>query len=215
MTATISINGFMSSPAAIMAWTQSRHEVLRQAVKVEMARAQTALKGDVSAAIASSFRVQRSSFPKAWRTRVYAEKQKSLPALLVQAKIFWMGIQEQGGVLARGRGYLIPFGKLRIGWKAFRSLILDIMHAKAGFFRVVNGKVILFAKVKKFGSKAGNRLRRAEAQRQGKKRLSTSEAVPIATLVKRIVLKPRYNLSRVVQSEVARIARAIETRVVF
>lgn len=216
MTGTVSIRGFMSRPGDIDAWRLATHQRIRKGVARKMTEAAPRFKAAATAAVSRSFKIRSAAFPKAWRSRVYADKRDRLPALLVQSKIFWMGAQEAGAAI-RGK-LLIPFGGLRIGYRSWQRLIRSVMDAKTGFFKQIGSRTILFVRAGGASSAAGTRGRRAitllrRTEMSGLPRLKKvrkGEAFAIATLVRSVRLRPRYSLERAVDVEVRRLARDIE-----
>lgn len=214
MTVSMSINGFMSSPSALRAWSAQSHENIRRGVAREMRGAQSDLKKAATNAVAGVFRVSRGSFPKSWRTRVYDEKRNQLPAVLVQSRIFWMGAQEHGATISGKRGQLIPFGGLRIGYKAWKKLVNGLRATGNTFFRSIGGKLILFARSGGRGSRLGARFKSMTVSGiPAMRKLKSGEAYPIAVLVRSVRLRARYSLGKSVAPIVRQMARRISAAV--
>lgn len=217
MSGSISLTGFMAKPSSLNSWVLAGHNSIRDAVAREMKLKQTALQRAAGGAVSATMRVNKASFPAAWRTRVYTSKPQKMPAVLVQSKIFWMGAHEYGAQISGKRGLLIPFGNVRIGAKAFRRLLDQVMKSHSGFFRKVGSKLILFARASS-GVKgaAAARLKRAfSASRYSTTKVAKGQAFPIAVFVKSVRLRPRFSLKTAVTPVVRSMARAIENRVSF
>lgn len=217
MSGRIDITGLLRDRSSLQAWTERSRQRIRQTVKREMVAAQPDLQAAAQGAVRGAFRVSKASFPAAWRTRVYASKPNRLPALLIQSRVFWMGAQEYGVRIIGRNGVLIPFGNLRIGYQAFRGLLATLRENGQGFFRNVGGRVILFARAR-VGLKGGAvlRLKRAfAASRSSTRGVRQGDAFPVATLVPRVQLRPRFSLERAAAPAVGRLARRIEQAVDF
>lgn len=215
MSGSIALTGFMAKPSSLNSWVLAGHNSIRDAVAREMKLRQTALQRAAGKAVSSSMRVNKASFPAAWRTRVYTSKPAKMPAVLVQSKIFWMGAQEFGAQISGKRGLLIPFGNVRIGAKAFRRLLDQVIKSHTGFFRKIGSRLILFARSSVRGA-AASRLKRAFASsRMSTNRVGKGEAFPIAVYVRSVRLRPRFSLKAAVTPVVRDLARAIENRVSF
>lgn len=217
MSGRINITGLLRDPSSLHAWTERSRQRIRQTVVTEMRAAQPDLQASAQKTVRSAFHIAKASFPTAWRTRVYASKPNRLPALLIQSRIFWMGAQEYGASIIGRNGVLIPFGGVRIGYRAFQALLATLRENGQGFFRQVGGRVILFARAR-VGLKGGAvlRLKRAfAASRSSTRGVRRGDAFPVATLVPRVQLRPRYSLERATAPAVARLARRIENAVDF
>jgi len=213
----ISLSGFMAKPSSLNSWVLAGHNSIRDAVAREMKLKQTALQRAAGGAVSATMRVNKASFPAAWRTKVYTSKPQKMPAVLVQSKIFWMGAHEYGAQISGKRGLLIPFGNVRIGAKAFRRLLDSVLNGKSGFFKKIGSRLILFARVGSTkGLRGAGRLRRAFQQaRSTMQKTVKGDAFPIAVYVRSVRLQPRFSLKTAVTPVVRSMARAIENRVSF
>lgn len=217
MSATVSITGILKDPASMRRWSLESHQKIRRTVLTEFTSGQSDLRQAADSAVRAGFRVNKRSFPAAWRTRVYASRPLDFPAVLLQSKIFWMGAQEYGADIIGRNGVLIPFGGVRIGFKEFRDLLATLRENGQGFFKQTGGRVILFARAR-VGLKGGAvaRLKRAFAQsRSSTIGVSRNQAFPVAILVPRVRLRPRYSLDRATAPVLRKMARAIEAQADF
>lgn len=84
------------------------------------------------------------------------------------------------------------------------------MRSGNAFFVEKNGRVLLMAENLRENAAQLGRFKRAERERCGVKRLQRGQEIPIAVLVRRVILKRRFDLAAGVQGALPALARAIE-----
>lgn len=197
-----------------LAWTRQSRERLRGAVARGMARSGRAITTRVQQDVRASLNIKRPGFVKSYRLRVYSSKPGRMPSMAIGSKGHFTGILERGGtVRARKKLLLIPFGNLRVGPKAFRTLIRNLMARGDGFFREVNGTLILFAENMAENDRDLRRFKRAERQARGLKRMKRGTSVPVAVAVPEVRLRKRTNVLGVVKRGLPEIVAAIESEI--
>jgi hypothetical protein len=168
------------------------------------------VQGNVQAAL----NVKRKGFLQTYRSRVYSKKIDRMPSMAVGSRVPFSGIQEHGGsVSPKGRLLLIPFGHLRVGPKAFRQIIRDLMSRGDGYFRRVNGRLILFAENIRENDKTLRRFKRAERQAKGVRSLKRGTDVPVAVALTRVDLAKRTDVFGTVTRSLPDVVFAIESEV--
>lgn len=197
-----------------LAWTRRNREQLRAAVARGMTRSGRVITTRVQQDVRSSLNVKRPGFVKSYRMRVYSSKPGRMPSMAIGSKGHFTGILERGGtVRAKKRLLLIPFGNLRIGPKAFRTLIRNLMARGDGFFRKVNGTLILFAENMAENDRDLRRFKRVERHAKGLKRLKRGSSVPVAVAMPEVRLRKRTNVFGVVKRGLPEIVAAIESEI--
>jgi hypothetical protein len=164
-------------------------------------------------ALASSLNVRKRSFPKTISHKVFDKKQTEFPAVMIGTRAALVaahafGAHIQGPVLIP----LLEEGK-RIGRKRFGLLVNDLMRAGNAYFRNVNGKVLLFAEQDAANSKGLAPFRRAERLRRGgkfRKKKGLALEIPIAVLVRDVVIPARFPFTATVQAGLPGITAAIQ-----
>jgi hypothetical protein len=161
--------------------------------------------------IARNFNLSGVKLPRSVRGKVYAFKPDRLPALYIGSKVPWLGMHEEGGTV-RGP-LLIPLNQpRRIGRKAFRRIVDDLMRSGNAFFKKVNGKTLLFAENIKENSRSLSRFRKSYRAGTGAKRVKRGTELPIAVLVPSVRIRPRLGMERAVKNHLPRIVAAVERR---
>ncbi|WP_157314552.1 DUF6441 family protein [Chitinibacter sp. GC72] len=191
----------------IQAWgQQAQREIYAaaaEAMKTEGQQIALAMQQHAEARL----QVQRRSFAKSFKARVYAKRKDKPPMLIVGSKIPWIGLHEYGGTL-NGK-MLIPFGR-RIGRKQFKQIISTLMRSGNAFFQKTrHGKILLFAENIAENDRALNRFKRAHRQATGQKTLKRGAEIPIAQLVTRVQIKRRLEIRRLVASQLPALRDAI------
>lgn len=164
---------------------------------------------------ASVFKLSGQRVPKSIRYKIFDRKPSRMPAVLIGSTIPWMGAHETGATIhGRGKGLLIPLNQARrIGAKAFKRIVNQIIRNGAGFFKNVGGKTILFAEYQPEYGAALARFRRPIRGGLGGGRIKKGADIPIAVLVPQVTLRPRLGLVRTVTANASLFAIAIENRI--
>lgn len=196
-------------PSRLSAWHTDMQKGIHAAVARGMASGGKALAREAQSRMRSSFAVRRASFARSMTAKVYDKDPSRLPALRIGSKIPWLGIHVRGGSAAGN--LLIPLLPTRIGPKRFRQVITELMRSGNAWFIQKHGKTILMAENIAENGKPLARFKRAERGRTGQKRLQRGQEIPIAVLVKRVSLRPRYDLPGIVKAGLPALANALQT----
>lgn len=196
------------NPARLSAWSSDMQKEIHAAVARGMKTGGTAIAKEAKAKMASNFAVKRAGFSRSLTAKVYDNDPTRLPAVRIGSKIPWLGIHVRGGSI--GGNLLIPLLPNRIGPKRFRAVITALMRSGNAYFIQRNGKTILMAENISENGTPLARFKRAERARTGQKRLKRGQDIPVALLVKRVSLKPRFDLPGIVQAGLPRLANALQ-----
>lgn len=206
MKLTLATSGLLD-PRKLSAWSAERRRAIHAAVAKGMTSGGRDVREAARAQMRSAFQVRRASFVASLQAKVFDRKPDRLPALWVGSRIAWLGIHTHGGTVA-GR-MLIPLLPGRIGPKRFRQVIDGLMRSGNAFFVEKNGRVLLMAENLRENAAQLGRFKRAERERSGVKRLQRGQEIPIAVLVRRVILKRRFDLAAGVQGALPKLAAAI------
>ncbi|BCO30112.1 hypothetical protein TspCOW1_02150 [Thiohalobacter sp. COW1] len=192
------------------AWRNQTRQEMREGAVRAMRSVGREMVDDVRRDMRAGFKVRKAAFLRSMRVKVYDRQRTRFPALYIGSKIPWLGIHEQGGVI--GRRMLIPLlpQHQRIGRKAFRRVIDNLMRSGNAFFIERNGKTILMAENIRENDRALARFKRGERLRSGQKRLRRGQEIPVAVLVDRVRLRRRFDIESTVRRKLPRLARAIQ-----
>lgn len=199
-------------PAKLSAWSLSKQANIRKAVASGMRSHSKPLVESVRSQMQADFTVRQNRFIRSVRARVLDRNPNKLPALLIGSRIPWLGVHVRGGTIA-GR-MLIPLTEegRRIGRRAFKRVIDALIASGNAYFIQKDGKAILMAENIKENQQQLRRFKRAERARTGAKSIQRGQEVPIAVLVPRVSLQPRFDLAQTVQRQLPSIARAIQMK---
>lgn len=191
------------------AWHRDTRKAIHTAVARAMRDTGKSMAERVRSDMRAGLKVRKAAFLRSMRAKVYDQKLNRFPALYIGSKVPWLGIHEQGGTI-RGR-MLIPLlpQHRRIGRKAFRRVIDNLMRSSNAFFIERNGKTILMAENIAENAQSLARFRRAERERTGARRVRRGQEIPIAVLVRRVSLRKRFDLARSVRGDLPRLTAAI------
>ena len=200
-------------PDQLRTWERLIKADIRESISRGMAASGRELVQKLRFALASSVNVRKKSFVQVIRHVVFEKKKNELPALMVGTRAPLVAAHAFG---ARIPGpVLIPLleeGK-RIGRKHFGKLVNELMRAGNAYFKNVNGKVLLFADQDKANAKGLAPFRRAERFRRGgkfRKTRGVALAIPIAVLVRDVVIPKRFAFTEITRAELPRITDAIQ-----
>jgi hypothetical protein len=197
----------------VLAWKGKSHEQLRRAVATGMENGGRAVAAQVQRNVEGKLNIRRRGFVKTYRYRVYAKQVDRMPSLTIGTRIPFSGILEHGGtVRARGKLMLIPFGNVRVGPKTFRRMIQNLMSRGEGYFRQVNGRLLLFAENRAENSREIGRFKRGARAAAGGK-LKRGGDVPIAVAVPEVHVSKRTDVFGTVRRGLSAIVESIETEV--
>jgi hypothetical protein len=198
-------------PAKLVAWTREK----QQKIKVGTARAMSAFGRETDLKIRSDverrFKVKRRNFVTSFKHKVFTTKSDRLPSMVIGSKVPFSGIFERGGTI-RGR-MLIPMNMdRRIGYVKFRSIVRALMAKGDGFFKNVNGRVILFAEYIPENTRLLAPWRQSMRRTTGT-RLKRGQEIAIAVLVQSVTIRKRLNVESTVRRGLPRLAQLMEQEI--
>ena len=199
-----------AAQAQLRRWGGEFRVRVQKAVARALAGEATEIKQEVRAHVGAQITVVKKSFLKGFTAKVLAKDPKRLPALYVGSRIAWSGAHERGVTIA-GR-LLIPLHG-RVGRKRFKNQVAELLRGgNAYFIKNAKGNIVLMAENMKEHDRPLAGFKRRYKSAEGIKRLKRGADVPIAVLVRRVVLKKRLDIERMVAARVPRLAVAIETQ---
>lgn len=192
------------------AWRSQTEQAMRQATTRAIRTVGREMADSVRRDMRRTFKVRKAAFLKSMRARVYDRRKERFPSLYVGSRIPWLGIHEQGGAI--GGRMLIPLlpRHQRIGRKAFRRVIDNLMRSGNAFFVEKNGKTVLMAENIRENDRALAYFKRGERLLTGQKRLRRGQEIPVAVLVDSVRLRKRFDLESAVRRKLPRLALAIQ-----
>ena len=197
-----------AAQAQLRRWGGEFRVRVQKAVARALAGEATEIKQEVRAHVGAQITVVKKSFLKGFTAKVLAKDPKRLPALYVGSRIAWSGAHERGVTIA-GR-LLIPLHG-RVGRKRFKNQVAELLRGgNAYFIKNAKGNIVLMAENIKEHDRPLAGFKRRYKSAEGIKRLKRGADVPIAVLVRRVVLKKRLDIERMVAARVPRLAVAIE-----
>ena len=199
-----------AAQAQLRRWGGELRAKVQKAVARALAVEAIEIKQEVRAHVGAQITVVKKSFLKGFTAKVLAKDPKRLPALYVGSRIAWSGAHERGVTIA-GR-LLIPLHG-RVGRKRFKNQVAELLRGgNAYFIKNAKGNIVLMAENIKEHDRPLAGFKRRYKSAEGIKRLKRGADVPIAVLVRRVVLKKRLDIERMVAARVPRLAVAIETQ---
>jgi hypothetical protein len=206
---TLTASGLLDE-SRLDAWSRQKQAAIRKAVAAGMQSGGKLMADAVRGNMNADFTVRKPGFVKSLRARVFERDPDRLPALLIGSRIPWLGIHVRGGTLS-GR-MLIPLlpEHQRMGRKAFRRVIDDLLRTGNAWFIQKNGRAVLMAENLRENASSLARFKRAERQRTGAKSIKRGTEIPVAVLVPNVTLKRRFDLEGVVRGQLPVLVRAIE-----
>ena len=197
-----------AAQAQLRRWGGELRAKVQKAVARALAVEAIEIKQEVRAHVGAQITVVKKSFLKGFTAKVLAKDPKRLPALYVGSRIAWSGAHERGVTIA-GR-LLIPLHG-RVGRKRFKNQVAELLRGgNAYFIKNAKGNIVLMAENMKEHDRPLAGFKRRYKSAEGIKRLKRGADVPIAVLVRRVVLKKRLDIERMVAARVPRLAVAIE-----
>jgi len=166
------------------------------------------IRQDVRDHVGTHLSVARRSFLSGFTARALDGDKNRLPALYVGSRIPWSGMHEHGGTVS-GR-MLIPLNG-RVGRKRFKQQITELMRGgNAYFIKNAKGNVVLMAENIKEHDRTLSTFKRRHRKASGIKRLKRGDAIPIAVLVPRVVLRKRLNVERLAADRIPKLTKRVE-----
>jgi len=198
-----------AATAQLRRWGGEYRAKVRQAAARALQRHGEQLRQDVRTHVAGQMKVVKKAFLSSFSGRVIDRDPNRLPALVVGSRVPWVGIHESGGSIA-GK-LLIPLYGARLGRKAFKALVRQLMSAgNAYFVKNAKGHVVLMAENIAEHDKPLAGFKRRHRKAQGIKRLKRGADIPIAVLVPRVALAKRLDVQRLVAASTPRLAAALQ-----
>lgn len=186
-------------------------QLLSKAVGKALAKETSAIRNEVRSHVASQMQVKRKGFLKSFRAKVLDQDPNRLPGMVIGSRIPWSGVHENG-VTISGK-MLIPIHG-RLGRKAFKTYIAELLRSGNAYFVKKNGKVLLMAENIKENDKPLAGFKRRYRKAEGISRLKRGVDIPIAVLVSKVALRKRLDVKGVVVSMLPRICQTIQSEVV-
>jgi hypothetical protein len=183
---------------------------LRGAIGKAMASEGKKIQQAVRTHVNSRLHVQKKSVVQSFTAKVLDQDPLRLPGLLIRSKIPWMALHETGGTIT-GK-MLIPLNG-RIGRKAFKVLVDQLMRGGNAYFIKKGGRTILMAENLKEYDRPLAKIKRRYRQAEGIRRLKRGTDVPIAVLVNKVNVKKRLDVESVVKGRVPSLSAAIQKEI--
>jgi hypothetical protein len=195
-------------PGNLQAWTKEKQQRIHAGTKRAMVDVGRDLARQADNQARSALKIRKKNFPNI-RAKVYDAKPGVLPALRIYSRVPWLGIHARGGVVTGRKGkMLIPL--IDIGQRAFKRVVDTVIRTGAGFFKEVNGKVLLFAEYQPEYGRPFAKFRRAERERLGGGRIKRGQDIPIAVVVSQVSIRKRIDMAKIVKAGLPTLARRIE-----
>lgn len=200
-------------PNKLRTWERLVKADIRESVSRGMGSGAREVVETLRFALASSVQVKKKSFPKTISHKVFDRKKGEFPAVMIGSRAPLVAAHAFGAKIPGP--VLIPLLEEghRIGRKHFARLIRELIAAGNAEFRNVNGKVIVFAEQDAANARGLAPFRRAERFRRGgkfRKQKGKALEIPIAVLVRDVVIPKRFAFTSTVQSGLPRITGAIQ-----
>ena len=198
-------------PRALKAWKSGLKQAIHDAVKKGMQVGGRELAIKVQANVAGALKIRRKGFLKSFRGKVFDNKPGRLPALLVGSKVPWAGVHERGAVI-NGK-LMIPFTRTmgHPGAIAWHNFLGRLFRSRRGFFRIVHGRDILFARAGEVRKIAAQEISSRTQVRPKLGRVKPDAPVPVAIAVRQVTLKRRIDVRGTVETHLGQLAAAITT----
>lgn len=199
-------------PAALASWSHETRQAIRQAITRAMTSELRPIQNAAQVAMQRAFKNPKRGFVRSMKAKVYDRDPMKFPALLVSSKIPWLGLHVTGGTIAPSRKMLIPLlpEHQRIGRKAFKRVIDQLISTGNAFFVQKGDKAILMAENLQDNRRALSRFKRAERGRTGAKSIKRGQEIPIAVLVPTVQIRRSLDLEGAVRGRLPALASAIE-----
>lgn len=164
-------------------WMKQKRQALLSSVAQGMKKALPQQRAALGQLLSSKLKVRKANFAATAMPGAVMEKPGVAPITVFRSKVAWLSAHAEGVTIRgrRGKGVLIPINKGgdgRIGYQAFKRMIAQLDAASRLDFRLINGKVIVFAKAS--GGKGSS---------QRGKEVAIAVLVPEVTLPKRLDFK--------------------------
>lgn len=154
------------------------------------------------------FNVKSKTFSQMFTGSKYDQKKDKMPTALFYSRSHYWNIFEQGANIGpkKAKGLFIPFiaqnnrnkdlSKGIAGAKTdFFKLLAKLKSQGKTYWKMVNGKLILFAVIDKDNRKGLNKYRRKYAKDNGLKSVKSGTAIPVGVFMKSVKIKRRFNFT--------------------
>lgn len=187
------------------------NRMLFKAVGKALTSEASGLRDEVRRHVDSQMSVQRKGFLKSFRVKVLDQDPNRLPGMVIGSRIPWSGVHENG-VTINGK-MLIPIHG-RVGRKAFKAYITELLRSGNAYFVKKDGKVILMAENIKENDRPLAGFKRRFRKAEGIARLKRGADIPIAVLVSKVTLRKRLDVLGVVVRRLPSLCEAIGSEIV-
>lgn len=199
----------VAANANLRRWGEEFRKKARLATAKALQAEAAPITQEVREHVSSRLQVKKRTFAKSFKAKLYDRNPAKLPALLVNSKVPWVGIHEDGGTI--GGPLLIPLHG-RVGRKRFKQIVTTLIRGGNAYFIRSHGKTVLMAENQpEYDSILGG-FKRGYRKASGTKRLKRGADVPIAVLVPSVSLRKRLDVRGTTLAQIPRLARAIELR---
>ena len=195
--------------SAIDRMAEGIQKKLNKAVGKTMSRESKAMTTAIRSHVATRMNVQKKSFLQNFRVRVLDDGQR-LPAMWVYSRSKWAGVHEFGVTI--GGKMLIPING-RVGRKQFKAYVEELMRSGNAYFIKRGGKTIMMAENIKENDRPLAGFKRRHRKAEGIKRLKRGADIPIAILVRRVIVTKRLDVAGVVRGRIPGLLGAIQSEV--
>ena len=185
-------------------------QLLSKAVGKAMKKEAQAIRDEVRSHVDSQMQVKRKGFLKSFRAKVLDQDPNRLPGMVIGSRIPWSGVHANG-VTISGK-MLIPIHG-RLGRKAFKAYITELLRSGNAYFIKKDGKVILMAENIKENDKPLAGFKRRYRKAEGISRLKRGADIPIAVLVSKVTLRKRLEVEGLVVRRLPALCEAIGSEV--
>jgi len=160
--------------------------------------------------VESHLSIKRKGFLKAFRAKVLDQDPNRLPGMVIGSRVPWSGVHEDG-VTINGKMLIPIYG--RVGRKAFKAYVAELLRSGNAYFVKKNDKVLLMAENIKENYRPLAGFKRRYRKAEGIERLKRGADIPIAILVSKVTLPKRLDVLGLVVSRLPKICASIESEI--
>lgn len=149
--------------------------------------------------------IKSKGFPFTFTSNVYDSDKDRYSSVLFYNRLSFFKLLANGGTI--NKLGVVPFANFnakRIGNKTWKLFLKDLQRSKRGFFKKVNGNLILFAKVDKTNTKILRDARSSYKQRYQTKRIKKDTAIPIGYVSTRRYISKKMDYDAIVKADASK-----------
>ncbi len=198
-------------PGSLPPFMAAKQSLARKAVRDGFRAAAPEIVTAVRNNVQQALKIKRMALLKSYVARHFDSKPDRMPAMMIGSTQRIAAIHEFSGTITpKGKLLLIPIGGLRVGAKAFKRYVAQLIASGNAFFKKQpNGNLILFAENIKENDTALRRFKRNDRALKGKKSHKRGAEIPIAVAVKSVRLQRRTRVQETIAAKLPVVARAI------